>query len=444
LAQALLASSCRDPAARRRGDGRGGPAGMAASGRLVAQLLALLLPVDVSQGLDNSLGQTPPMGYNTWNDLRCENVTAENIRQIADAIVLHGLDKAGYVYVNVDDCWATARDDGTNRIIPDPKGFPDGMRAVADYVHSKGLKFGLYTDRGWFTCGTRPGSQGHEEIDAQTYAAWGVDYLKEDSCNAPHNPDKAFEQYGIMRDALNATGRPIFFALCGWNPWYAPYGASLGNSWRVAVDVNNWSSLWNAVATNSELSAYASVGAWNDPDALLGSTPGSARVLAPHQVRTQFSLWAVMAAPLMIGSNIRAIGASDLDTYTNAEVIAVDQDPLGVQGGILWEDCPPRDMLDLHVQSKTILDQVPACKQVWGKRLADRTVAVLFVNWSPVPAWVEVDAGLMRRIGFSHDVFVRDLWLKKNYEGARGHFKAYVAGDGTCALYKFSELKMYV
>jgi len=169
-----------------------------------------------------------------------------------------------------------------------------------------------------------------------------------------------------MRDGLNAAERPSFFALCGRNPWYAPYGASLGNSWRVAMEVNKWYSLWNAVGINVALAAYAGLGGWNGLDALVGSRPGSAAIFAPRQVRTQFSLWVVMVAPLMIGTSPWAIVASNLNVYKNTEVIAMDQDPLGIQGSILWEDCPllplppQRDLLEFHIQLKTVLQGIPA------------------------------------------------------------------------------------
>merc|ERR1719330_144637 len=150
--------------------------------------------------LDNGVGLTPAMGYNTWDDFRCGGINAANVEKIADAFIKYGLDKAGYQYVNIDDCWAVSRNATTGVIIEDPKAFPQGMKAVADYVHSKGLKFGIYSDRGTNTCEGRPGSQGYEVIDAQTYASWGVDFLKEDSCNAPDDHAEAFRQYGLMRD----------------------------------------------------------------------------------------------------------------------------------------------------------------------------------------------------------------------------------------------------
>ena len=190
--------------------------------------LALLLCLSLA--LDNGVGLTPPMGWNSWNHFGC-NITESLIRKTADALVTTGLAAKGYVYVNLDDCWQTSRDD-QGRIVADPVAFPSGIKALADYIHSLGLKFGLYSDAGLLTCAGRPGSLGHEDIDAQTYADWGVDYLKYDNCHTDGTSPKV--RYPPMRDALNKTGRPIFFSMCEWgyeDP--ATWAPAVGNSWRV-------------------------------------------------------------------------------------------------------------------------------------------------------------------------------------------------------------------
>ena len=182
----------------------------------------------------------------------------------------------------------------------------------------QGLKFGIYTDRGNLTCAGRPGAGGHEQLDAETFASWGVDYLKEDSCNATQNHDEAFYEYGLMRDALNQvklrcfsplhhgaqTGRHIYFSLCGWHSWYSPVGSGIANSWRISGDCNKWLSIVEAILVNQALSHNAGPGGWNDPDMLVGSSHLAAVYNTPDQSRTQFSLWSIMAAPLLIGSNI--------------------------------------------------------------------------------------------------------------------------------------------
>eukprot|EP00037_Helgoeca_nana_P030778 m.383854 g.383854 ORF g.383854 m.383854 type:complete len:343 (-) comp28265_c0_seq2:879-1907(-) len=309
----------------------------------VALVLVTLLQSRTACALDNGVGLTPAMGYNTWDDFRCGGINASNIEKVAVKMAELKFGSFGYQYLSVDDCWAIGRDKSTHAILPDPKAFPQGMKAVVDFVHAHGLKFGIYTDRGTATCVGRPGSEGFEDIDAKTYAAWGVDYLKEDSCSASSNHTVAFEQYGLMRDALNRTGRPIYFDLCGWSSWYAPVGKSLGNAWRIGYDVNSWGGMINnAISANKPLAKYAGPGGWNDMDALIGSTEGTAVHVTPLESRTQMTLWSMMAAPLIIGSNILNLSSWDLATYTNREVIAVDQDLLGVQGEVIYEDCGSR------------------------------------------------------------------------------------------------------
>lgn len=387
--------------------------------------------------LQNGLGQTPLMGFSTWNDRGCNGVTADYIKRVADALVTHGLYQLGYNYVNVDDCWAAVRDSHTQILAPHTHAFPNGMQELAAYVHSKGLKFGLYTDRGVWTCGARPGSSGYERLDARTFAEWGVDYLKVDSCNAPQDPRSAITEYATMRDALNATGRPIFLALCGWSPWYAEVGEALANSWRIALDLNGMYELWNTISINSELASYAGPGAWNDPDALVGSTEGARVSFLPFQSRTQFSLWAIMAAPLILGVNVLQISQYDLETYGNKEIIDVDQDPLGKQGGILWENCPARDMSALVAEAENRQYQrPPSCQQIWGRPLSGGQWAVAFINWAGQDALVELRAADMQKMGLGAGVYVRDLWLKKDLGVHGAGLQAIVPGDFGCKVFR--------
>lgn len=394
--------------------------------------------------LDNGLALTPAMGYNTWNDFRCSGINAANVMKVADAIVGTGLSKLGYEYVNIDDCWATSRDASSGRLVPDPTAFPNGMKAVADYVHSKGLKFGIYTDRGTKTCAGRPASQDHEDIDAQTFADWGVDYVKEDSCNAPSDHDTAFAQYGKMRDALNKTGRHIYFSLCGWNNWYAPPGYSLGNSWRIAGDCNGWDSIVNAIRTNEPLGKYAKPGGWNDPDMLVGSTKGSAVYNTPDQARTQFSLWSIMAAPLLIGSNILGLSQWDLETYSNTEVIAIDQDKLGQQGQVIWSNCPffePQEQVD-RVASRfgqARFQATPACQQIWGRPLFNGDLALGFVNYNTTAVEVTCDSQCFSKLNITGSVKVRDLWQHKDLGTFQNSFSSQVGANGASVTLRFSK-----
>jgi len=376
---------------------------------LLVLVLGLLFVVDQGTCVDNGLALRPAMGYNTWNDYRC-TVNEDDVKSAADAVIALGLDKVGYEYVNLDDCWASSRDN--NGVIQaDPQTFPSGIESLADYVHNLGLKFGIYTDRGNETCAGRPGSLTYESIDAQTYASWGVDYLKEDSCYASSDHQTAFDEYGTMRDALNSTGRPIYFSLCGWHTWYAPQGQSLGNSWRIAGDCVDWETTLNAMNKNSQLASYAGPGGWNDPDMLIGSSAGTAFDLSPHQSRTMFSMWSVMAAPLLIGSNIHNLSSWDYETYSNIEVISVDQDDLGLQGIRL-----AGGNLGLGIYDASSPDSpLPSQTNVWGRQLVHGSWAVVFLNNQDTEADITCDSDCFSQMNFGVDtVYVRDLWTHTN------------------------------
>lgn len=310
---------------------------------LLKKWLAPALLLRLIAALDNGVGRTPAMGVNTWNSFRCTDIKAANIKAYADRLVELGLRELGYVYVNVDDCWSVGRNSTTKELMPDPKSFPQGMREVSDYIHALGLKFGIYGDRGSQTCAGRSGSAGFEELDAATYAAWGVDYLKQDSCWASSDHGTAFKQYSAMRDALNSTGRHILLSLCGWNAWYAPHGSQMGNSWRIAADSDDWPHIYVAARTSEGLSQYSAPGGFNDPDMLVGSSSSNAISVTEQQQRTQFSLWAIMSAPLLIGSNLMTISQHDLDTLRNKDVIDINQDTLVDFGRVtpIASTCPP-------------------------------------------------------------------------------------------------------
>jgi len=193
------------------------------------------------------------------------------------------------------------------------------------------MLFGIYTDRGPLTCDSRPGSYGHELLDAQTYAAWGVDYVKEDSCHAPTHHDVAYKEYALMRDSLNSTGRSMFFSLCGWNSWYGPVGMTLGNSWRTGPDDKDWSGILNNIDILTSLYPFAGPGGWNDPCMLLGRNYNNQPLVTDQQGRAQFTMWAMLSSPLLLSQNVRNLTTFQLQTYLNKEVIAVSQDPLGRQ-----------------------------------------------------------------------------------------------------------------
>ncbi|MER6912090.1 NPCBM/NEW2 domain-containing protein [Streptomyces sp. NPDC000594] len=286
---------------------------------------------DTAPRLPDGLALTPPMGFNNWNSTGCA-IDEKMIRDTADLFVSTGLKDAGYEYVNVDDCWAAEKRDADGRLTHHPVRFPSGIKALADYVHAKGLKFGIYTSAGTLTCArTMPGSLDHEVIDAQTFADWGVDYLKYDNCNNQGRP--ALERYTRMRDALRATGRPIVYSLCEWGqnkPW--EWGKDVGHLWRTTGDINDsWQSMLGLFKANAPLDRYAGPGRWNDPDMLEVGNGG----MTDTEYRSHFSLWSMMAAPLLIGTDLRKATPEALRILANREVIAVDQDPLGVQARVV-------------------------------------------------------------------------------------------------------------
>jgi alpha-galactosidase len=351
--------------------------------------------------LDNRLARTPPVGWNSWNHFGCD-VSAKLIKETADAIVASGMRDAGYQYVVIDDCWQVARE-RSGRIVADSTRFPGGMKPLADYVHSKGLKFGLYTDAGRQTCQGRPGTYGFEELDARTYAEWDVDYVKEDWCHAEGLDARA--QYAKFRDALAKAGRPIVFSICEWGsnqPW--TWGPRTGNLWRTTGDISDdWASMTSRVDLNAQYALAAGPGGWNDPDMLEVGNGG----MTDDEYRAHFSLWAIMAAPLIAGNDVRAMSPATRDLLTNKEVIAVDQDSLGVQGMLVEEPGP-----DL---------------QTWVKPLADRARAVVLLNRSALQTVITAPWWALHIRGAAR---VRDLWTHTDLGSFTDHFSATVPAHG--------------
>ncbi|GHH73556.1 alpha-galactosidase [Streptomyces sulfonofaciens] len=353
--------------------------------------------------LDNGLALTPQMGFNDWNAYGCD-VSESLIKSTAQAMHTNGMQAAGYEYVNIDDCWMTHSRDSAGRLVPDPAKFPDGIKGTADYVHSLGLKLGIYEDAGTATCAGYPGSLGHETTDAQTFASWGVDYLKYDNCN--NNGVPAQTRYTAMRDALAATSRPILYSLCNWgqdNVW--TWGANVGNSWRTTGDISaNFASMLSIFHSNVGLASYAGPGHWNDPDML---EVGNGSMTATES-RSHFSLWAEMAAPLIAGTNIPQASADTLATLTNSRVIAVDQDPLGKQGTL--------------VSSAGGLD-------VLAKPLAGGDVSVVLFNETGSTATISTTAAAIGKTGAS-SYALTDLWSGAT-SSTSGTISASVPAHGT-------------
>src|SRR5213075_2763805 len=342
-----------------------------------------------------------PMGWNSWNHFGCD-VSVQLIKETADAIVASGMRDAGYKYVVIDDCWQVARD-RSGRLVADSTRFPGGIKPLADYVHSKGLKFGIYTDAGRRTCQGRPGTYGSEELDARTYAEWGVDYVKEDWCNAKGLDAPA--QYAKFRDALAKSGRAIVFSICEWGsnqPW--KWGPRTGNLWRTTGDIeDSWASMISRVDLNAQYALAEGPGGWNDPDMLEIGNGG----MTEDEYRAHFSLWAVMAAPLLAGNDVRTMSAATRDILTNKEVIAVDQDSLGIQGMIV--ELPGPDL------------------QVWAKPLADSSRAVVLLNRSALQTVITVPWWSLRLKGTAK---VRNVWTHTDVGSFDRQFSATVPAHG--------------
>ena len=361
------------------------------------------------------------MGWNSWNAFR-GNINEQQIKDIADVMVSSGMKDAGYEYIVLDDNWmANPARDGEGYLIADPVRFPSGIKALADYIHSKGLKLGIYGDRGTMTCMDIPesGSYGYEEQDAKTFASWGVDYLKYDNCNPARNSNQA-RDYRRMQEALANSGRPIVFSICAWG--FQSWMPEVGNLWRTTGDiVDRWDNgddwfvgIINAIDQNQRYASHAKPGAWNDPDMLEIGNGGC----TTEEYKTQFSMWSMMAAPLMAGNDLRNMTEVTLEILTNTEVIAVNQDPLGKQ-------C---------VKVRTDGDE-----EVYVKPLSNGDYAVVLLNRGETETEMRVTA---TEIGFSdipeHGYLVRDLW-EHNEFGSLGSITATVATHGV-AMFRVSQV----
>ena len=341
----------------------------------------------------DGLAPTPPMGWNSWNTFAA-NINEQLVHEMADAIVASGMQKAGYQYIVLDDTWSAMKRDADGNLLAHPEKFPSGMKALGDYLHSKGFKFGIYNCAGTKTCAGFPGGHGHEEQDARMYASWGVDYLKYDWCNTEGLDPKV--QYAKMRDALHAAGRPVVFSMCEWGqsqPWR--WAKDVGHLWRTTGDITDcwdckkrWSVGWkNILDSQVGLEWAAGPGHWNDPDMLEVGNPG----LTFAESRAHFSLWCMLAAPLMAGNDVRTMTPEIRAVLTDADVIALDQDPLGKQGYRVWAGNG---------------------YEIWIKELAGDDRAVCVLNTGDGPAEIAFDWRNVDTLGGKYAL--RDLWEKKD------------------------------
>jgi len=354
------------------------------------------------------------MGWNSWNFFACA-INETVIRETADALISTGLADLGYVYVNIDDCWSSTTRNLEGDLEPDQKTFPSGIKALADYVHAKYLKLGIYSDAGIYTCEVRPGSIFNEKRDANLFASWGIDYLKYDNCyNLGIEPKK---RYPPMREALNATEHTIFYSLCEWgvdDP--ALWADSVGNSWRTTDDINDsWASMSAIADLNDKWATYAGPGGWNDPDMLEVGNGG----MTYQEYRSHFSIWALMKAPLLIGCDVRNMTKETIEILSNKEVITVNQDTLGVQG------------------RKVSAEGLDGCRQVWAGPLSGGRLAVVFWNrcseaTSITAKWDTI--GLESTVAVS----VRDLWKHETFsENVIDYMEVTVDTHG-CEMYVFT------
>jgi len=384
-------------------------------------ILFLFLGFRVFAQKFEGLAQTPPMGWNSWNTFQT-NISEQLVKDIADVIVSSGMKDAGYTYIVLDDGWmAMERDKLTGNLVADPKKFPHGMKALADYVHSKGLKFGLYNCAGTKTCAGYPGTRGYEYQDARQYASWDVDYLKFDWCNT--EGINAKEAYTTMSKALKTANHPIVFSLCEWGdnkPWN--WASPVGHLWRTTGDITNqfdgildhktWYQLgvMRIVDLQDTIRKYAGPGHWNDPDMLeVGNG------LSAAENRTHFSIWCMLAAPLIAGNDLRKMNDETKTILTQKDLIAVDQDPLGVEA-FKYRD---KDSL-----------------QIWFKPLKNDNWAVCFLNRGSIAKQIEFnwqnetvnDTLSKRELSTKATTYkMIDLWLNKDMGDTKKPLKATIA-----------------
>ncbi|WP_199517187.1 glycoside hydrolase family 27 protein [Nucisporomicrobium flavum] len=402
---------------------------LAAGLLLLSGAVTAVLAPSPAQALDNGVARTPPMGWNSWNTFGC-SINETLIRQMADAIVSSGMRDRGYQYVVVDDCWFNPNRDGSGNLQGDPSRFPSGMKALGDYLHGKGLKFGIYQVPVNKTCaqyfGSYPGatgSQGHEAQDARQFAAWGVDYLKYDWCSPNGSINDQVTTFAKMRDALAATGRPIVYSI-NPNSIHAKTGpqrnwGDVANMWRTTEDITNaWDTgqtngypmgIQNIVNVTVPLAGYARPGGFNDPDMMEVGRGG----MSDTEQRSHFALWAVMASPLIAGNDIRSMTTATRTILENENLIAINQDSLGLQATQVSND---------------------GTRRVLAKRLANGDVAVALFNQGSGTTTVSTTAAAVGKSGSSFTL--TDAWSGAT-STSTGTISASVPGHGT-VVYRVS------
>ena len=388
--------------------------------KIFITFMALLAFATANAQKFEGLALTPPMGWNSWNTFAC-NINEQLVKDVADKFIEYGLKDAGYEYIVIDDGWMEMERDENYNLVPDHKKFPNGMKSVADYVHSKGLKFGIYNCAGSLTCGGYPGTRGFEYQDAKLYASWGVDFIKYDWCSTQNLNAKG--AYETMRDAIHKAGRPMIFSICEWGdnqPWL--WAEDIGHMWRISGDIvncwdcelshGNWSAwgLWPIIRMRQNIRQYNGPGHWNDLDMM---EVGNGFTAAEDRVH--FTMWCILSSPLVLGNDVRSMNKETRDLLTNKEVIAINQDSLGVQGF--------RFMNENDIE-------------IWVKALANDEWAIAFVNmrnaentinydWAKHPI---MDALVNRTLNIGKRTYkVRDLLKHKDLGTTSTPLKATLA-----------------
>ncbi|MBS1760769.1 MAG: glycoside hydrolase family 27 protein [Bacteroidetes bacterium] len=358
---------------------------------------------------------TPPMGWMTWNYFG-ENINEQIIKEMADAMVISGMSNAGYKYIMIDDGWQGGRDN-KNNMIPDVKKFPSGIKNLADYIHSKGMKLGIYSDAAQLTCAGYTASLGFEEQDAKTFASWGIDYLKYDYCHAPEDSVTAKIRYKKMADALKKSGRDIVFSICEWGvrkPWL--WAANVGGQlWRTTYDIrDSWKSMMSILDINAELNNYAAPGRWNDPDMLivgLNGNKGPSGDLGgigctDVEYKSNMSLWCMMAAPLIATNDVRTMSSATKEILLNKELIAINQDIAGV-----------------HAKRIKLENGI----EIFIKPLMNNDTAIAILNRNETKQTVEIK---FSQIGLQRKYILRDV-IQHNLAGISDKWKGEIQNHET-------------
>lgn len=386
---------------------------------LALHLSPLLLTAPV-QALNNGLGLVPPMGWNSWNAFNCD-IDEGKIKKAAAKLLQ--FQEFGYTYLNLDDCWMSHNRTYDGKYVGDTLRFPSGMASLGEYLHSKGFKFGIYTSAGTMTCARFPGSLGHEDVDAQTFADWGVDYLKYDNCYSSGVP--GIDRYTTMRNALNATGRPIFFSLCQWgteDSWrWAP---AVGNSWRTTGDIEpNWASIRANFWESQQHVQRGGPGAWLDPDML---EVGNGN-LSDEENRAHFSLWCLVKAPLLLGMDLDTLTADTKEIISNMNLIRINQDPKSPQA-TCFAGC------SVHADWSVLVTTT-----------SDDAVVVLIINWKdvelklkPIPVYT---VGVVP--GPDETLHIRDLWTNEevNFTDMERAIPIPVLKRHSCIVYEMKAVR---